>query len=250
MYTKADFLNNLTDLNIDSNGTLMVHLSYKAIGDVDGRGDTVLDALMDYMHAGLLVLPAHTWDNVSVENPVMDVIHTPTTKSIGLLTEVFRKRKGVLRSLHPTHSLAAIGKDAKEFLSGEEHIKTPCGKHGAYYKLWERNAQILMIGCNFVSNTFIHGLEEWEHAEGAISKEKTDLYVIDYDSKRDYTPQYRHCSHLGSFTFSKIEPYAYKEGVLTFGNFGDASTRLMRTKSLRELVAPFIKENPRYLLHL
>jgi aminoglycoside 3-N-acetyltransferase len=205
---------------------------------------------MEYMQHGLLVLPAHTWDSVSKDNPVMDVLRTPATRNIGVLAEMFRKRPGVLRSLHPTHSLSAIGKDAREFLAGEELVNTPCSKDGAYYKLWERNASILMIGCNFKSNTFIHGLEEWEHAEGAISKEKTDLYVIDYNENRHYTPQYRHCAPLGSSTFIKIEPLAYKEGVLTFGNFGDASTRLMQTVPFRNLVAPLIKANPRYLLHL
>ena len=204
---------------------------------------------MEYMHPGLLVMPAHTWDNVGKDNPVMDVINTPVTSGIGVLPEIFRKRSGVHRSLHPTHSLSAIGKDALTFLAGEENINTPCGEGGAYYKLWERDAQILMIGCDFTSNTYIHGLEEWDNAEDSISKDKTDLFVIDYEGKRLYTPQYRHCAPLGSSTFSKIEPFAYQQGILTFGNFGDANTRLMRAAPLRDLVASLLKDNPRYLLH-
>ena len=249
MITKFDLLNNLTELKIEPTGTLMVHLSYRAIGDVQGRGDAVLDALMEYMRPGLLVVPAHTWDTVSVRNPIMDVLYTPVTSEIGVLPEMFRKRPNVLRSLHPTHSLCAIGKDARKFLTGEEKIQTPCGKTGAYYKLWERDAQILLIGCNFTSNTYIHGLEEWENAKGAISKEKTHMYVIDYKGKRLYTPQYRHCSHNGSSTFSKIEPIAYEQGVLSFGKFGNAGTRLMRAVALRDLVAPIMKEDPEYWLN-
>ena len=249
MYTKQDLLKHLSALGVDPKGTLMVHISYKAIGNVEGRGDTVLNALIEYMSSGLLVIPSHTWDNVNNKNPVMDVQYTPVTPSIGILPELFRKRLYVHRSLHPTHSLAAVGKDAKEFLDGEEKINTPCGKGGAYYKLWERNAQILLIGCNFTTNTFIHGLEEWENAEGAISKEKTDFYVIDYNGKRQYTPQYRHCAPNGSSTFSKIEPFAYEKGILTYGSFGDAGTSLMRAIPLRDLVAGLLKENPRYLLY-
>jgi len=246
MHKKQDFLAQLASLSVDPQGTLMVHLSCKAIGEVEGRGDAVLNALMEYMQNGLLVLPSHTWSNVNTNNPVMDVLHTPTC--VGILTELFRKQPGVLRSLHPTHSLAAVGADAETFLDGEEHIQTPCGKGGAYYRLWERNAQILLIGVNFTRNTFIHGMEEWDHAIGTISSDKTDLYVVNHEGNRLYTPQFRHCSRLGSRTYSKLEPDALQQGILTLGRFGDATARLMKAKPLRTMVAEFLREDPHYLM--
>lgn len=245
MYTKQDLLNYLENLGIDPRGTLMVHVSYKAIGDVEGRGDTVLDALMEYMRGGLLVLPSHTWDNVGVDNPVMDVLYTPVC--IGKLPELFRKRPGVRRSLHPTHSLTAAGADAEDFVAGEEHIQTPCGKGGVYYKLWERDAQILQIGVNFTCNTFVHGVEEWDGAIGTISPDKTDMYVVNYEGRRIYTPQYRHCAPLSSGTFSKLEPPAFQQGILKFGFFGNATARLIRASSLRDMTASFLKEDRLYL---
>jgi len=246
MVTKQDLLAHLAALDIDAQGTLMVHLSYKAIGDVEGRGDAVLDALAEYMAPGLLVLPSHTWSNVGANNPVMDVLHTPSC--IGVLPELFRKRPGVRRSLHPTHSLAALGADAAAFVAGEERIATPCGQGGAYYKLWERDAQILMIGVNFASNTFVHGIEEWDHAVGSISSEKIDLYVIDHAGGRLHTPQYRHCAPLSSNTFTKLEPPALQRNILHIGRFGDATTRLMRAQPLRALAAEFLHVDARYLL--
>ena len=246
MYTKQDLQAHLSAAGVDPRGTLMVHVSCRAIGEVAGRGDAVLDALSEYMHAGLLVLPSHTWSNVGTQNPVMDVLHTPTC--VGALTELFRKRPGVQRSLHPTHSLAALGSDAAEFVAGEERIPTPCGRGGAYYKLWERDAQILMIGVNFTSNTYVHGLEEWDGAVGTISPDKTDLYVINHAGQRLHTPQYRHCSRLSSNTFSKLEPPAIQQGILRLSRFGDATTRLMHAKPLRKMVAEFLRADPMYLL--
>jgi aminoglycoside 3-N-acetyltransferase len=244
MHNTKTFLNDLTALGIDPQGTLMVHLAYKAIGEPEGKGAAVLDALEEYMKPGLLVLPSHTWRNVGAENPVMDVLYTPTC--VGYLTEVFRRRPGVCRSLHPTHSLAALGEDAEAFLSGEEKIEYPCGKGGAYYKLWERDAQILLIGVNFTRNTFIHGIEDWDGAEGSISPEKTDLYVINKEGRRLYTPQYRHCARLGSETFVKLEPDALAEGILAIGRFGNAAARLMRAKPLRALAAGHLAKDPGY----
>jgi len=245
MYTKQHLLASLAEIGVNPAGTLKVHLSYKAIGEVDGRGDTVLDALMEYMQDGLLVLPSHTWSSVRTQNPVMDVLHTPTC--VGVLTEMFRKREGVYRSFHPTHSVAAFGRDAENFVAGEEHMTTPCGKGGAYYKLWERNAQILLIGVDFTRNTFIHGMEEWDGAEGSIKEEIEDFYVISPMGQRLHMPQYRHCARLGSGTFSKLEPQAIQQGILALGRFGDATTRLMQAKPLREMVAELLKKDAKYL---
>lgn len=246
MYTKQELKSQLEALGIEPGGTLMVHLSYKSVGEVEGRGNGLLDALSEYMAPGLLVLPAHTWANVGERNPVMDVLHTPSC--VGALTELFRKRPGVLRSLHPTHSLAALGADAEEFVSGEERIGTPCGEGGAYHKLWERNAQILLIGVNFTRNTYIHGIEEWDGAEGSISPDTTEMYVIDVPGRRLHTPQRRHCAPLGSETFSKLEPQAIRENILTLGRFGDATARLMRAAPLRNMVAAQLRDDPKYLL--
>ena len=246
MHTKTDLLRHLSEIGIDPNGTLKVHLSYKSIGEVEERGDGVLDALMEYMRPGLLVLPSHTWDNVRKDNPIMDVLYTPSC--VGALTEMFRKREGVFRSLHPTHSVAAVGADAEDFVSGEEHINTPCGEGGAYYKLWERDAQILLIGVNFMRNTFIHGIEEWDKAQGSISEEKSDYYVITRQGSRLYTPQYRHCALLGSDTFPKLEPAALHQGILRLGRFGYATTRLMNARPLRTMTAKLLQQDAKYLM--
>lgn len=256
MYTKQVLWRQLEQLGVRQEGTLMVHVSCKAIGPVQGGGDAVLDTFTNYMEPGLLVLPSHTWANVDSANPVMDVLYTPTC--VGILTELFRKRRGVCRSLHPTHSLAAIGADASAFIAGEDRIQTPCGEKGAYYKLWQRNAQILLVGVNFTRNTYIHGIEEWdgvpgtdaigEPAERTLASEPTDLYVIDAQGNRLYTPQYRHCSRLGSETFCKLEPQAIQEGILSLGRLGDATARLMSAVPLREMVARLLRQDPQYLL--
>ena len=246
MYTKKDLLRELDKIKIDPTGTLMVHISYKSLGDIEGRGSTVLDALIEYMRGGLLVLPSHTWNNVGTDNPVMDVLHTPSC--VGVLPEMFRKRPGTIRSLHPTHSVCALGKDAEAFVAGEEHIATPCGSGGVHYKLWERDAQILLVGVNFTRNTFIHGIEEWDGATGSISDQKTDMYVINHAGQRLYTPQYRHAAPLGSETFAKLEAPAQAKDILVFWRLGVATTRLMRARPLRAMTAEFLRDDPRYLL--
>ena len=77
MYTKTDLKENLKALGINPEGTLLVHSSYKSIGEVEGGPDTVLDSLSEYMADGLLVLPTHTWSYINGKNPEFHVSEAP-----------------------------------------------------------------------------------------------------------------------------------------------------------------------------
>lgn len=122
-YTKADLKHDLAAMGLTGNETILIHSSMKSIGPVEGGADTVLDALMEFFAEGLLLLPTHTWRFINEENRVFDVRRSPCC--VGILPELFRQRPGVVRSLHPTHSMAAYGKGAAAYLEGELNANTP-----------------------------------------------------------------------------------------------------------------------------
>ena len=124
MYTKEQLKKQLENMGLTGNETILIHSSMKSIGEVAGGADTVLDAWIEYFGHGLLLLPTHTWKNINSDSPVYNPKETPSC--VGLLTNMFLKRDGVIRSLHPTHSMAGIGKKAAEYLAGEENNNTPC----------------------------------------------------------------------------------------------------------------------------
>ena len=100
MHTKESLTDDLIRAGIQPSDTLLVHSSMKSIGAVDGGADTVLDALMDYFREkGLLVFPTLTY-GLNPSNPVFYVNETPS--QVGLLSDLFWRRPGVLRSLLPT----------------------------------------------------------------------------------------------------------------------------------------------------
>ena len=49
MYTKQDLIQCLKDMGLKSTDAIMVHSSMKAIGEVEGGADTVVDAFMEYL---------------------------------------------------------------------------------------------------------------------------------------------------------------------------------------------------------
>ncbi len=126
MFTKQSLKQNLKEMGIQPDDTLLVHSSMKAIGEVEGGADTVLDAFMEYLSEGLLILPTHTWYSMSEYHYVYDPRIEPAC--VGILPNLFMKRKGVLRSLHPTHSLAVYEGTAKPLLKGKRIVQLPASQ--------------------------------------------------------------------------------------------------------------------------
>ena len=214
MYTKQELKNMIKEMGIESTDTLFIHSSMKAIGEVVGGADTVLDSFMEYLENGLLILPTHTWANMSESHNVYDPKKEPSC--VGVLTNLFMKREGVVRSLHPTHSVAAYGKDNIEYIKGEEEITTPCGIGGCYDRLRERNAKILLLGVNHSRNTFIHCVEEILQVPERFTEKPVLFKIVMPDGSIKESMVYRHynrtTAHI-SETYTKLEQAFYDNNV-------------------------------------
>ncbi|AJY75901.1 AAC(3) family N-acetyltransferase [Paenibacillus beijingensis] len=243
MYTKESLIRNLEQLEVDRNGTLLVHSSYKSIGEVEGGPDTILDALTDYMKNGLLVMPTHTWSYIDENNPRFHVQDSPSC--VGILTELFRKRPGVVRSLHPTHSVAALGKDAEAFVTGNEKCDTPCGPQSPWGKLLERKATIMLLGVDLRRNTFMHGIEEWANIPNRVADRPVLLYTILPDGTEIPVPSRRHSGGENwSDYFWKVNDIFIKKGVMYTGRFGLAEVRICDADRMTSLLNQMLRINP------
>lgn len=242
MYTQAELLTQLEQLGIDKDGTLLVHSSFKSMGPIEGGPDTVLDSLSTFMKEGLLVLPTHTWRYINADNPVFHVENSPT--NVGILTELFRKRPGVVRSLHPTHSVGALGKDAEAFVSGDEKCDTPCARESVWGKLLDQKAQIMLLGVDLTRNTFIHGIEEWVDIPGRMTDTHEELYSVRADGTKIKVPSRRHCGLSWSEHFWKVDDVLLATGAMWMGKLGDADVRICDTVKLTEVLTEMLHEFP------
>lgn len=228
-------------MNIDQNGTIIVHSSMKSIGEVEGGADTVLDAFSEYMKDGLLVFPTHTWATINEENPKFYVKETPS--HVGILTELFRKRASVLRSYHPTHSVGALGADAKEFINRDEQFRTPAARKSVWGKLLDRQAKILLVGVDLRRNTFIHGVEEWLSIPDRMQDEPQELVSVLPDGTEVSSPQIRHISGISEH-YWKVEEWLADKGAIKYAQFGDAKVLVCDTVQLTEYLTEMLKIDP------
>ena len=72
MYTKEALKAQLKQMGIKPTDTVVIHTSMKAIGDVEGGPDGVLDAFCEYLSDGLFLVPTHTWDDISLSYGIFE----------------------------------------------------------------------------------------------------------------------------------------------------------------------------------
>lgn len=243
MHTYESLADDLAKSGIKRGDTLLVHSSMKSIGEVEGRADTVLDVFMDYFRDdGLFAMPTLTWSNVNAAQPIYDVRETKSV--VGLLPELFRKREGVVRSLHPTHSLAAYGRNADAFTEGHERFDSPAGPFSPWRRLLLANAKIMFLGTGIGCNTFLHGVEEWGGAEEVLSIAKEQLVSIGYDGARHAVPSRRHIGDHSKF-YHLLEPHFQALGALSEFRFGDALCKVLDARLAARYTLSLVKRFPR-----
>src|SRR5881396_3779069 len=148
-FTPADLNSALRHLGVVPGDVLMVHSAFDRFLGFQGGPVHVIRALQEVVGAGgTLMMPTIPFQGTAVEyalrDPVFDV--RQTVSRMGLITEVFRRCAGVLRSIHPTHSVAVWGKPAAEIIAGHERSDTPCGRLTPYARLLDYDGKILLMG--------------------------------------------------------------------------------------------------------
>jgi aminoglycoside 3-N-acetyltransferase len=93
------------------------------------------------------------------ERPVFDIRRQPS--EMGLLSELFRRRSDVRRSLHPTASMSALGPLADELTAGHHLARTTFGDGTPFAVMAERRTTIIGIAIEyFRCLTQVHAAED------------------------------------------------------------------------------------------
>ena len=245
MYTKENLKEALEKMGLKNEDAIMVHSSMKSLGPVQGGADTVLDALMEAVPEGLLILPTHTWQQMSAEYSLFDPETEPVC--VGILPELFRKRPGVVRSLHPTHSVAVYGKGAEEYINGEENCTTPCPPKGCWGRLKDINAKILLLGVTHTRNTYIHSIEESFNIPERFTDKTTRFQVKLQDGSVKNVDMYRHYNRINphiSEDYDKMKSGYEKAGAAKTVRLGDAECILCDAAKLYEVTGRILTKEP------
>ncbi len=243
MLTKADIMQQLEQFDKAKGKVVTVHTSLKAVGEMEGGGETLLDALIEYFtqDGGLLCVPTHTWNG--------DVYDLRTAQScIGVLPRLAAAHPDALRTLHPTHSMAIFGEreKAEEFAKNEAFANTPASPDGCYGKLFAQDGYVLLIGVGQDKNTYLHCVEEMLATPNRLTDYKVEKRII----HKDGTEEKRYLYWFDEDNFGDVshyfpkfeEPFRYF-GCITDGSLGNASVQMCNARKMKEVVELIYKNN-------
>lgn len=234
MFTKNDILKDLRSFDIPENSIVTVHTSLKAIGEIEGGGATLLEALIDTFAQGdgILAIPTHTWDS--------DIYDRRKAEScIGTLPRLAAAHPKATRTLHPTHSMAVFGSNerVKEFVKDEVLADTPANPNGCYGKLLAENGYIILLGVGQDKNTFIHCVEEMMNVPERLTKDKVKRTIIHKDGSSEVRELFWFDDSLisdVSVNFPKFESAFRYHDCIRDGKVGNAKVQICNSRKIKD----------------
>ena len=161
-YTKENIKEQLNELGAPKDRIVLVHSALRLVGETDGGGEGLLDALIEYFteDGGLLCIPTHTWANLGTDKITLDLMDPES--NLGAMAMIALKDERGIRSENPTHSMVVFGdrERAERFVSGEIDVATPTAPESCYGKIYDEDGYILLIGVGQEKNTYLHCVAE------------------------------------------------------------------------------------------
>jgi aminoglycoside 3-N-acetyltransferase len=242
----AELLPILEQFAVPRNGTLVVHSAIAALSRQGFHAEAMIESLIEYLSEGNLFMPTMTWRTVTPANPVWDELITPS--HTGVLTEIFRTRYAVARSIHPTHSVAGWGPAAPLLLSRHHIDTTPVSGNSPYGLMRDYDAHVLMIGVGLECCTAIHLPEEAINVDLYVRPpEEAELYQCRDRHGVVHAVRTRRHPRLGR-DFPQFSRPLAGQGLLATGSIRGCPYTIVSLRDLLRCVFAALIENPRATL--
>lgn len=243
-YSQEELLSNIKALGINSGDTVFVRAGLRKINS-EGRS-TFLNALLEVVGKEGTVLTLsfneHDYWPFFNENNVFTV-DGPTTA--GSFPKQIINHPNGKRSLHPTCSYAAIGKNAELILKNHDENAT---SYLPIKRLIDLNGKMLLTGCLEESPGFttVHYVQEiLGLSKKSILKNLSGIYYSkDGEKKKFFRKDIGGCS-LG---FGAFYQHYINKGYLKHGMIGDAHSIIVGAKEAFETELEIMKTQPTYAL--
>ena len=152
----------LRALGVEAGDTVLLHSSFEEHHGFRGTIQEVTDVFIDAVAPGgnlLMVSLPYRSSSLAYLSKLkrFDVRKTPSM--MGMVSELFRRRAGVLRSLSPSHPMLALGPKAAWFVADHQLCQRPCGPGSPFEKLLLSDAKAVFYNTSFEAYTFFHYLE-------------------------------------------------------------------------------------------
>jgi aminoglycoside 3-N-acetyltransferase len=145
-------------------GDFMIHGSITNIGKLDKPVSELMKGWIEQIDLTrqTILCPALPYNTTMLEylKVCKDFDVHSAKNAMGAISNSLMAMPGAVRSLHPTHSVVALGASASEYVAQHELDSSPFGPNSPYQKLTLRGGKIVMFGVGLNSVTCFHVYED------------------------------------------------------------------------------------------
>jgi aminoglycoside 3-N-acetyltransferase len=254
--TVKSFADQLATCGLGAGQTVLVHTSLSKLGWIAGGPQAVIEALLAVLApGGTLLMPAHSNDNsepsywknppvpqawwqiIRDERTPFDAQRTPT-RGVGCVPELFRTWPGVVRSNHPTDSLAACGPNAS-YLVSSHTLENEFGDESPIGRLYALDGFVLLLGAGHESNTSLHLAEH--RAAWAAKRHFQQGSAVLIDGLRQWVTYQALDVDVSDFP-ALGAAYEAEHGIAP-GRVGKAESRFLKQRPLVDYAVRWIERN-------
>ena len=234
----------LREVRLPRGASVLLHSSMSSVGTVEGGPDAVIDGILDVIGAeGTLMVPTFNY----WVNELFDPALTPGLT--GTIPETLRRRNSAVRSLHPTHSVAAIGARAVEFT--KEHENRGALRIGSPVdNLAKAGGYVVLLGVRHESNSTIHIGEAyakpWYLGFPFSPTDPAEAKIIDRNSIK--TVKIAGSQSGCSLAFNVLELPLRKHGQVVDFKVGKALCQMIPASAIIESTVALIRDKEDILL--
>ncbi|MCF6174516.1 MAG: AAC(3) family N-acetyltransferase [Victivallaceae bacterium] len=221
---KSAIKDGLKKLGLKTGDVVLLHSSLPSLGQVDGGGEAVVDAFLEVIGKdGTLVAPVFG--------------------KLGILTAVIKNHPEAEVSDCPFGTVAAIGRQAKEFCQNHWQADTVHGENTPYLKIADAGGYICLLGVDQDRNTTMHSVEAL-----------LQLPYLQESGERTFsTSEGEQCKRWKHYPgphrdFINLDSLLLEAEIMKMGRIGNAQVRLIDSRAMLDLCCAVGEEDPAFVL--
>jgi aminoglycoside 3-N-acetyltransferase len=161
-YGSDELDSTLRAIGIERGDTVMLHASFGGFSGFLGSPKELSDVFLRRVGPdGNVLMVSLPYSSSTYEYlqklQTFDVRKTPS--HMGIISESFRRREGVLRSFHPTHPVLAFGPKAEWLTADHDKFLYPCGPGSPFERFSQLGGKVVFFNVPFTTMTLFHYLE-------------------------------------------------------------------------------------------
>jgi aminoglycoside 3-N-acetyltransferase len=173
-----------------------------------------------------------------------------TVSRMGIISEIFRRREGMLRSANPLHPVLAWGPKAEWVIAGHDRMTHSCGAGSPFEKMLELDTKVLFLDVPFAVFTFAHYLEDRFKDSAPVPvyhPEPFQSLLIDRDGREQRVKVYVfHRDAIERRNFPVLKEALVRDGLLKRDKIGNTGLMIVKMTDALKLAGRLVDQGTHF----